>query len=162
METEVENTGGVYPSVSFQADMAVSEGPGAGKRDAEGHEMASAAQDAHGDSQQQGEATGAALQKNLDTKVSSLLNGHPLTVYRCNWNEPTLLYIKGGHWDGAADSSGRRGIFIPDKTHPQCTEKWESPNCPPFCLFLQDRTCLLIQQRFLDTDVPLGRNRHTR
>jgi len=78
MESDLKNTGGVYPSVSFQADTVVSEGPGAGKRDAEGHEMASAAHNAHGDSHQQGEATGAALQKNLDTKVTPRLKqAHP-------------------------------------------------------------------------------------
>ena len=35
------------------------------------NEMASAARDAEGTTQEQGEATGAALRKNLDTKVSS-------------------------------------------------------------------------------------------
>jgi len=55
-------------------------GEGEGQRDAEGLEMASAAVDAPGEkksTQEQGEATGAALQKNLDNKVPP-----PLTTYR--------------------------------------------------------------------------------
>jgi len=71
--------------VSFHANMAGprAAGEGEGQRDAEGLEMASAAVDAPGEkksTQEQGEATGAALQKNLDNKVPPPPSQHTDTV----------------------------------------------------------------------------------
>ena len=66
------NPGGVYPTVSLGTNAPEPEDPQGSNRQAEGREMASAPLDAPGERkspQQKGKDTGAALRKNLDTKV---------------------------------------------------------------------------------------------
>ena len=72
-DTQGAQSGGVWPSESLRPGQGRESGETRGEQDTreQRNEMASAARDAEGTTQEQGEATGAALRKNLDTKASS-------------------------------------------------------------------------------------------